>query len=118
VRPLASRRVPTATVPTKDSGREGTQGAEARRVAGVTVRWCYEGVIVRPVMVAGPRVRDGVGEFSSTNVAMLGELAESHLATFFARAAIGVFPARYEPFGLAVLEAALSECALVLALGE
>jgi len=67
-----------------------------------------------PVMVAGPRVRDGVGEFSSTNVAMLGELAESHLATFFARAAIGVFPARYEPFGLAVLEAALSECALVL----
>ena len=53
MRPLASRRVPTATVPTKDSGREGTPGAEARRVAGVAVRWCYEGVIVGPGAVAG-----------------------------------------------------------------
>ena len=31
-----------------------------------------------------------------------------------ARAAIFVLPARYEPFGLAALEAALSGCALVL----
>ena len=36
------------------------------------------------------------------------------LASWFARAAIYVMPARYEPFGLSILEAALSHCALVL----
>ena len=36
------------------------------------------------------------------------------LAEQYARAAIYALPARYEPFGLSVLEAALSGCALVL----
>jgi glycosyltransferase involved in cell wall biosynthesis len=44
----------------------------------------------------------------------LGVLDEAEMAAWLGRAAIFVLPARYEPFGLAVLEAALSECALVL----
>jgi glycosyltransferase involved in cell wall biosynthesis len=36
------------------------------------------------------------------------------MARWMARASIFASPARYEPFGLAVLEAALSGCALVL----
>lgn len=45
---------------------------------------------------------------------LLGRLAEPDLAAWLARAAIFAHPARYEPFGLAVLEAALAGCALVL----
>ncbi len=45
---------------------------------------------------------------------MLGRLAPQELTGYFGRAAIYALPARYEPFGLSVLEAALSGCALVL----
>ena len=45
---------------------------------------------------------------------MLGQLPHPELAAWFAHAAIYALPARYEPFGLAVLEAAHAECALVL----
>ena len=48
------------------------------------------------------------------HVRLLGKLSESELARHYARAAIYCLPARYEPFGLSVLEAALSGCALVL----
>jgi glycosyltransferase involved in cell wall biosynthesis len=44
----------------------------------------------------------------------LGRLAPPALAAFFRRAAVYCLPARYEPFGLSVLEAALAGCALVL----
>jgi glycogen synthase len=45
---------------------------------------------------------------------LLGRLPEPALAAWLARAAVFAHPARYEPFGLAVLEAALAGCALVL----
>jgi len=45
---------------------------------------------------------------------MLGQLAPDELADLYGRAAIFAHPARYEPFGLSVLESALSGCALVL----
>lgn len=44
----------------------------------------------------------------------LGRLAERELAGWMGRASVFVLPARYEPFGLTALEAALSGCALVL----
>ncbi|WP_448202843.1 glycosyltransferase family 4 protein [Azospirillum sp. sgz302134] len=44
----------------------------------------------------------------------LGQLPAEQLARWFGRASIFAHPARYEPFGLAPLEAALSGCALVL----
>ncbi len=47
-------------------------------------------------------------------VEWLGCCAPAELAEHFARAAIYALPARYEPFGLSALEAALAGCALVL----
>ncbi len=44
----------------------------------------------------------------------LGELSRPEVASLLSRAAIFALPARYESFGLSVLEAALAECALVL----
>jgi glycogen(starch) synthase len=50
----------------------------------------------------------------TTGATMLGYLAPDALADWYSRAAIYALPARYEPFGLSVLEAAHSGCALVL----
>jgi glycosyltransferase involved in cell wall biosynthesis len=44
----------------------------------------------------------------------LGPLSEAAVAEWLGRASIFVLPARYEPFGLLPLEAALAGCALVL----
>ena len=46
--------------------------------------------------------------------ATAGKLAPADLALRLGHAAIFALPARYEPFGLTVLEAGLSGCALVL----
>ena len=51
---------------------------------------------------------------NGANVESLGQLTAAQLASQYARASIYCLPARYEPFGLTVLEAALSRCALVL----
>ena len=51
---------------------------------------------------------------STNNVHLLGRLSPEKLASWYAHASIYALPARYEPFGLSVLEAALSGCALVL----
>ncbi|MEA2468313.1 MAG: glycogen synthase [Thermoleophilaceae bacterium] len=45
---------------------------------------------------------------------LLGRLAPREMRGLFERAAIFAHPARYEPFGLAPLEAGLASCALVL----
>lgn len=44
----------------------------------------------------------------------LGRLPACEVAAYLARAGIYAAPVRYEPFGLAILEAALAGCALVL----
>ena len=67
-----------------------------------------------PVRVAGPTAHPDGGVRAPVNVHVLGELAPNDLAGELSRAAIYALPARYEPFGLSVLEAALSGCALVL----
>ncbi|MGH7927701.1 MAG: glycosyltransferase family 4 protein, partial [Candidatus Binatia bacterium] len=48
------------------------------------------------------------------NLIMLGQLANAELAGWMSRATIFALPARYEPFGLAALEAGLAGCVLVL----
>jgi glycosyltransferase involved in cell wall biosynthesis len=67
-----------------------------------------------PVYVAGEDTHPDGGRAATENVRMLGKLSLDELAPWFAGAAIYALPARYEPFGLTVLEAALSGCALVL----
>jgi glycosyltransferase involved in cell wall biosynthesis len=67
-----------------------------------------------PVFVAGdPRHPNG-STFLPRSVRLLGKLAEDELGAHLAAASIYALPARYEPFGLSVVEAALSRCALVL----
>jgi glycogen synthase len=62
-----------------------------------------------PVRLAGEGSPNGAG-----SVPPSGRLERDELLTAMGEAAIFVAPARYEPFGLAVLEAAQSGCALVL----
>jgi glycosyltransferase involved in cell wall biosynthesis len=67
-----------------------------------------------PVKVAGAYKQPDGGTVVPEGVQCLGELSREALAREYATAAIYALPARYEPFGLSVLEAALSGCALVL----
>jgi glycogen synthase len=69
-----------------------------------------------PIRVAGPIVAPGgAGDRAAKRqIDWLGELAPDALADWMARAAIYALPARYEPFGLSILEAALARCALVV----
>lgn len=68
-----------------------------------------------PIHVAGPTSGPGgVGRVSARGVRLLGELPADALAGWMGRAAIFALPARYEPFGMSILEAALAGCALVL----
>ncbi len=65
-----------------------------------------------PVMVAGNGDLDRHN--GAPGVVLLGNLPRAQLMPYFRRAATFAHPARYEPFGMAVLEAALSACPLVL----
>lgn len=68
-----------------------------------------------PIRVAGPLASpEGVGPAEIVGVECLGELNRTELLRAMQSAAIYVSPALYEPFGLTVLEAASSGCALVL----
>ena len=67
-----------------------------------------------PVKVAGSARHPDGGERRPQGVQWLGELPRAALAGELAAASVYALPARYEPFGLSVLEAALSGCALVL----
>jgi glycogen synthase len=67
-----------------------------------------------PVYLAGDTTVPGIGEVSLVSSCGLGALDSSTLARWMGRASIYALPARYEPFGLSVLEAALAGCALVV----
>ena len=67
-----------------------------------------------PVMAAGSESGPNGAQTHCRHLRMLGALDASALATEYSRASIFVSVARYEPFGLAVLEAAQAGCALVL----
>jgi len=76
------------------------------------------GVVARelpwPIRVAGSQQMDAAANAPGLGIDMLGELPRRELLALMARAGIYVAPAVYEPFGLAVLEAAGAGCALVL----
>ncbi len=70
-----------------------------------------------PVYVAGEAVEPrspALGGKRVLNCRPLGPLDRPTLARCLGRASIYAAPARYEPFGLSILEAAASGCALVL----
>jgi glycosyltransferase involved in cell wall biosynthesis len=67
-----------------------------------------------PVLVAGDGEHPEGGRSRLENLRPLGRLSPPDLASWLGRAAVYALPARYEPFGLSILEAALAGCALVL----
>ncbi len=67
-----------------------------------------------PVYAAGEEANPGKGEGRLKAINGLGRLSGERLLPWLARASIYALPARYEPFGLSILEAALAGCALVL----
>ncbi|ASQ44766.1 glycosyltransferase family 4 protein [Legionella clemsonensis] len=68
-----------------------------------------------PVYIAGNTINPNTGQAKMPgNAHFLGRLSHQELQTYMQRAAVFVMPARYEPFGLAVLEAAQAGCALAL----
>jgi glycogen synthase len=67
-----------------------------------------------PIHAAGAAESPGGSVATLGALRPLGHLAQRELASWLEHASIFALPARYEPFGLAVLEAARSGCALVL----
>jgi len=67
-----------------------------------------------PVYIAGCDRHPEGGVARHRHVRALGVLPFAELGAWLGRAAIYALPARYEPFGLSVLEAAQAGCALVL----
>jgi glycogen synthase len=90
------------------AGRAWDEAKNIAAICGVARRLPW------PVYVAGSaKAPDGQAR-DLPDVHLLGHLAAADLEQWFRRAAIYALPARYEPFGLSALEAALAGCALVL----
>ena len=89
-------------------GRLWDEAKNIRALAGIApdLPW--------PVRIAGERRSPQGGSASFDTLKGLGRLSHAQLKDEYARASIFAAPAYYEPFGLAILEAALSGCALVL----
>jgi glycogen(starch) synthase len=90
------------------AGRVWDEAKNIRLLASVapTMSW--------PVCVAGNIAPPQGAVAELPTVWWLGSLTRDEVARVLSRASIYVAPARYEPFGLAILEAAFSGCALVL----
>lgn len=68
-----------------------------------------------PVYIVGNNINPNTGEaVEIENVHFLGELPQNEAEHWMCRASIFVSPTKYEPFGLAILEAASAGCALIL----
>lgn len=68
-----------------------------------------------PIHVAGEHCHpDGVGAAVHPNLVSLGSIPQQQMPALYSRAALYALPAKYEPFGLTPLEAALCGCPLVL----
>jgi glycosyltransferase involved in cell wall biosynthesis len=94
--------------------------------------WLFHSASKEPFILTAGRLRDEAKNVSSLmklapslswpiyaagdydGPGALGMLSQEELAGWYSRAAVYALPARYEPFGLTILEAALSGCALVL----
>ncbi len=89
-------------------GRLWDEAKNASGLASIAPRLSW------PVRVAGDIRHPQRGDVFLPKVELLGYRSAAELQEHYRRAAIYALPARYEPFGLSVLEAALAGCALVL----
>jgi glycosyltransferase involved in cell wall biosynthesis len=67
-----------------------------------------------PIEIAGAIAHPEGGIANFDKVRLLGPLCHADMARHLGRASIFAAPARYEPFGLSILEAAVAGCSLVL----
>lgn len=81
------------------------KNASALRSIASGIKW--------PVYFAGERIGPS-GALAVKDVRFLGPLSSEELTRYYSKASIYALPAFYEPFGLSILEAGLSGCALVL----
>ena len=116
-RVIANGRSPGVAPASKKSmifsaGRVWDEGKNISGLAAIAAR------VPWPVCIAGslqsPHGENRSSQAAFRNVRMLGKLGEGALRRWYGRASIYALPARYEPFGLSVLEAAQASCALVL----
>lgn len=88
------------------AGRLWDEAKNVRALLAVAARPALRGRI----LIAG----EGAPDDGADGVEVLGQLAPGALAEVRRGAAVFAAPARYEPFGLGILEAARDRCALVL----
>lgn len=101
-RPAAKRRVVMAAGRVWDAAKNLALLDEV----AATLPW--------PVEIAGPAANPEGGTAPFQAARLIGLLSPAEMAVRLGRATIFAAPARYEPFGLGILEAAASGCALVL----
>jgi glycosyltransferase involved in cell wall biosynthesis len=90
------------------AGRLWDEGKNVATLDAAAAAWNW------PVLAAGPIEGPNGARLLAHNLTLLGPLSEDEMAEQYANASIFVSLSRYEPFGLAVLEAAQAGCALVL----
>ncbi|MDJ0389981.1 glycosyltransferase family 4 protein [Roseomonas sp. E05] len=108
-RPPAAQ--PPAALPERfvfAAGRLWDEGKNLGLLDGIAAR------LSLPVVTAGALAGPQGGAIALPNLRNLGSLDSGQMAACFRAASLFVSPARYEPFGLAVLEAAQAGCPLVL----
>jgi glycosyltransferase involved in cell wall biosynthesis len=90
-------------------GRVWDEAKNVQLLVNAAPKICY------PIRIAGEnQFERNVTDVEESNVTSLGKLGSLQIAKELSTAAVYVLPAKYEPFGLSVLEAALSGCALIL----
>jgi glycogen synthase len=87
------------------AGRVWDEGKNLQALAATAHRLAW------PLAIAGAGAPP---HGSGDDAPWLGPLSADAMRGWYARAGVFVLPARYEPFGLAALEAAMARCALVL----
>jgi glycogen synthase len=90
------------------AGRLWDEGKNVAALASIAHRLPWH------VALAGETGTGPVEGAPDGSVELLGRVPSADLRGWMARASIYAMPARYEPFGLSILEAGLSGCALVL----
>lgn len=91
-----------------------TAGRLWDRAKGVDLLAAVAHELPWPIEIAGPLPETGGAAGALPGLRRLGVLTPDETLAAMAAAELFVAPARYEPFGLAVLEAAAMGCALVL----
>lgn len=111
-RPCIREPLPEGTIPEGPfaftAGRLWDQGKNLRTLDDAAARLSI------PVFAAGPLKGPNKTSIKFNHLRPLGSLSDGQVAEWLAAKPIFVSTARYEPFGLAVLEAAEAACPLVL----